>query len=127
MEMVITPTLCKPTKNESGADVAPLFSGTVTIRVPTMPQAFKFKAKYGRRAVGMDGLSGNDTDKGLAMMEFLAEIAEEIQPFFTAVDLTDLQTNKRLTSVDEFYCYEPSFSVISEVAMKFIQGFAEKE
>jgi hypothetical protein len=126
MELQIVPGICKASKDDAGADVAPLFTGSVTIKVPTMPESYKFKAKYGRRTTGM---MSEDKDKGataFATMELLAEIAEEIQPFFTKVELTEIATNKAVDSVDMLYSYEPAFPVISDVAMRFIQGFAEK-
>jgi hypothetical protein len=126
MELVITPTLCKQSKDESGADVAPLFSGSVTVKVPTMPQSYKMKAKFGKKTIGLTD-SGDKNTQAFATMELLADIAEDIQSYFVAVDLTELSTNKKIQSVDDLYCYEPAFAIVSEVAMKFIQGFVEKE
>lgn len=125
MELEIIPEICKPSKDESGAEVAPAFSGSVTIKVPTMPQSYKFKAKYGRRTTGMAG-EKDEHQVAFDTMDLLAEIADEIQPYFTKVQLVEAKTGKSIDSVDMLYSYEPVFPVVSEVAMKFIQGFAEK-
>lgn len=125
MDLVIKPTICEEQKDAAGTVIAPAaFSGTVTIKLPTMPESYRFKAKYGRRSVGLDTKS--EADVAMASLEMIADISEEIKPFFTKVELTDVGNGKQIASVDELYSYEPAFSVIAEVAMKFIQGFAEK-
>lgn len=123
MELVITPTLCKVQKDESGAEIAPLFSGTVTIELPTMPESFRFKAKYGKRSLH---LQQDKNEAAFETMELMADIAVDIKKSFSKVDLTELATQKRIESVDDLYSYEPAFGIISEIAMKFIQGFVEK-
>lgn len=124
MDLVITPTLCKEQKNEAGDLVPASFSGFVTIRLPTMPESYRFKAKYGRRSVGLNEKS--EADVAMVSLEMIADIAEEIKPFFSVVNLTEVATKKTLSTVEELYSYEPAFSIIAEVGMKFIQGFAEK-
>lgn len=126
MDLEIVPLICKPTKDESGAEIAPLFSGSVTIRVPSMPESYRFKAKYGKKTVGMQGID-EKTDQAFATMELLADIAEDIQPFFTKVELKEVKSKKAYKTVDELYTQESLFPVISEVAMKFITGFASKD
>lgn len=126
MELTIVPSQCKVTKDESGVEIAPLFSGSLKINVPSVIESYKFKAKFGRKTVGMTEVEGK-SDQAFAMMDLLGEMIEAIQPSFSSVDLVNLKTNKAIKSVDELYHHEPAFPMISEVAMMFIQGFVEKE
>lgn len=124
MDLKIVPQACEVTKDEAGADVPASFSGSVTIRLPTMPETYRMKAKYGRKAVAMK--SEDSLENKLESMELVAEIAEDIKDNFVKVHLEDLQNGRKINSVDDLYSYEPAFGIIAEVAGKFIQGFAEK-
>ena len=126
MELVITPTACKPTKDEAGQDVPAAFNGTITIRIPSMPESYRFKAKYGKRTVGLGMSEMSKEQSTFVSMELLADIAEDVKGHFLKVDITDVASKKTITSIDELYCYEPAFAIIADVAMRFIQGFAEK-
>lgn len=127
MDLEIVPAICKATKDENGVDVAPLFSGSVTIKMMSMPESYKFKSKYGRKTMAMSGVVEEGSEKAFATMDLLGELGTEIQPFFANVALKDLSNGKEIKSADDLYYYEPMFSVISEIAMKFIQGFSTKE
>lgn len=124
MDLVITPSLCKEQTDAAGKITPAAFSGSVTVKLPTMPESYRFKAKYGRKSVGLDTKS--DADVALASLEMIADIAEEVKPFFTKVELTEINTKKEIKTVDELYSHEPAFAIIAEIGMKFIQGFAEK-
>lgn len=126
MELTIVPSQCKVTKDESGAEIAPLFSGSLKIKVPNMVESYRFKAKFGKKTVGMTEVEGKN-QQAFATMELLADISEAIQPSILSVDLVDLKTNKSIKSVEDLYYCEAAFPIISEVAMMFIQGFVEKE
>jgi hypothetical protein len=126
MELEIVPALCKPTKDESGADVAPLFTGSVTIRLPSVVENYKLKAKYTRKTMGMQNIE-DKVEQACLTMDLLADMAGEIQPYFVKVDLKEAGAKKACKSVDELYHTEALFPVISEIAMKFIQGFATKD
>lgn len=127
MELLITPALCKESKSESGEDVAPLFSGTVTVRTHSMPESYRFKAKLGEKSSEMTAASENKGKQAAVAMRLLADAAEEIKGCFVAVDLKELSTGVEIKSADDLYSYEPAFGIISEIAMKFVQGFAEKK
>lgn len=124
MDLVIVPSICQDQTDAAGKVTPAAFSGSVTIKLPTMPESYRFKAKYGRRSVGLDQKS--EADVAMASLEMIADIAEDIKPFFTKVELVDVQTKTKLKSVDELYSYEPAFAIIADVAMRFVQGFAEK-
>jgi hypothetical protein len=124
MDLKIVPSVCEASKDEAGADVPASFSGSVTIRLPTMPESYRMKAKYGRKSIGM--AKGDDVETRLGSMELIAEIAEDIKDNFVKVAIEDLKSGKKINSVEDLYSYEPAFVIIAEVAGKFIQGFAEK-
>ena len=126
MDLEIVPSICKASKDESGAEIAPLFTGSVTIKIPSMPESYRFKAKYGKKTMGMSGVEDKG-EQAFLTMELLADIAEDIQPYFSKVELKEVGSKKSIKTVDDLYSYEPAFPIISEVAMKFIQGFATKE
>lgn len=131
MELVITPSVCTTQKDEAGADIAPSFIGTVTIKLPTMPQSLRFKAKYGKRMRERESelkASGKDVKEvdSFEVIELMADIADDIAPFLQKVDLTEIATQKKIVTLDELMSYEPSFPILSEVAIKFVTGFAEK-
>jgi hypothetical protein len=140
MDLEIVPALCKPTIDADGAEVAPSFSGSVTIKIPSMPASYRFKAKHGKKAMELEQHKAKPKPKETAdekkhretmdmflMMDFLADVAEEIQPYFVKADLVNIKTNKSYKTVDELYMNEELFPIISEMAMKFIQGFATKD
>ena len=124
MDLVIEPSACRPSKDEAGVETPASFKGKVTIKLPTMPESYRFKAKYGRRAVALDGKEA--TDKTMMTLELIADIAEEIKDCFVKVEIEEIGTKKKLTSMEELYSYEPAFGIVAEVSMKFVQGFAEK-
>lgn len=124
MDLKIVPSVCEVTKDEAGAAVPASFSGSVTIRLPTMPESYRMKAKYGRKSIGV--AKDDEVSARLDSMELIAEIAEDIKDNFVKVSLEDLKSGKKINSVDDLYSYEPAFVVIAEMAGKFIQGFAEK-
>lgn len=126
MELVITPDICKPQKDEAGVEKPALFSGTVKIKLPTMPESYRFKAKYGRRTMGLGAEGLSKEDSTMLTMELLADIADQIKPNFIEVCLIENESKKEISSVDELYSYEPVFAVVSEIAMMFVQGFAQK-
>lgn len=126
MDLEIVPSICKATKDEGGQEIAPLFTGSVTIKIPSMPESYRFKAKYGKKTMGMSGVTEKQ-EQAFATMELLADIAEEIQPFFMKVELKEVKSKKAIKTVDDLYSYESAFPIISEIAMMFIQGFASKE
>ena len=58
--------------------------------------------------------------------EVVADIAQDIRERFLAVNLEEKATQKKITTVEELYSYEACFEVVSDVALKFVTGFATK-
>lgn len=124
MDLIIEPSACKSSKDEAGVETPASFKGKVTIKLPTMPESYRFKAKYGRRAMSLDGK--DVSDKTMITLELIADIAEEIKDSLVKIELEEISTKKKLASMDDLYSYEPAFGIVAEISMKFIQGFAEK-
>lgn len=140
MDLKIIPSICLPKKDkETGAEIAPAeFQGHVKIRLPEMPAVFRFKAKYGKEFLKRRDtveLAKTQTKElsdetfqrvQLETMEIIAQIAEDIKGHWSEIDLIEVKTGKHISSVDELYTTEACFEVISEIGIKFIEGFAEK-
>lgn len=133
MELTIHPNACTEQirkDKETGEErkVPPVFEpgGKVVITLPTTPVQYRFKAKYGKRwRDHFKGREESDVDP-LEMMELLADVIEDIMPHLKSVDLVSCATKQKIDTVDQFVCDEECQSVISEIALKFIFGFAEK-
>jgi hypothetical protein len=127
MELVIVPNICKPQKSEDGLETAPSFQGSITIDIPSTPELYRFRSKYGRK-MNLNDMANmeNKTEQAFATMDLIGEICEEIKPKILKVDLIEVSTKREIKSVEDLYCYEPVFGAVTEIGMKFIQGFAEK-
>jgi hypothetical protein len=127
MDLVFVPSACKESKDEAGKEIPAKFSGSITIKLPTMPESYRIKAKYGRKSVDTFGGKTEDSiDSRLVLIELLADIADEIKGNLLKVDLVYLQDNKKIKSADDLYSFEPGFEIIAEIGSKFLSGFAEK-
>lgn len=126
MELEVIPSQCKTSKDESGAEIPAPFSGSVTVRLPSMGEAYKFKAKYGRKMHDVDLKKLDNTESIFALMDLTGDLCEEIRGNFIKVNIKEVSTGKELKSADEIFTYEPAFEIVAEIGLKFVKGFAEK-
>jgi hypothetical protein len=127
MKLEIVPHACKESKNEeTGEVIPPSFEGSVTIKLPSMPESYRFKAKFAKRYVDVDTAKMSKAAMDVETLDLIAAIAEEIRPFFLEVKLKDLENGKEITSAEELFYYEDGFGIIADIGMRFVKGFAEK-
>lgn len=134
MEKTFTPKVCtdhKETINDVETDVSASFKGQIKVKLMSFPERCRLPQKLGLQELQAEKASEEDKKAKLmaqmANLEFMAKAAEEIKANILAVELEELGTNQKITSVEELYCYETTGPIVMELVSKFVFGFAEKK
>jgi hypothetical protein len=133
MELKVCPKACEELekKNKETGEITkipPRFEpgGSVTVRLPLMTDVFRLKAKYGRRFREASAKGEGDDVDTFEALELLADIVEDVQKYFVSCDLVCAKTKTQIKTVEELMSFELGQEVLSELAFKFVFGFAEK-
>ncbi len=106
MEKTIIPAQCTiqklTLKDGTVKEVPPSFEGNVTIRLPSMPEFMRYKAKFGRHVIKSDDAVETDQLlRELFAMDVIAEVAESTKPNWVSVNLKEISTGHEIKTVED--------------------------
>lgn len=103
----------------------PTMKGVITVMAPPYPKRLKYQAKFAGMATdASQDTTKSESEKRSEQMLLISELVEECAQYIKAVDLQLIDGSVKAQTVEELFGYGEFESVVIEIAMGMIQGFA---
>ncbi len=117
IELPFVPSTCK--------GETPTMKGAIVVMAPPYPKRLKYQAKFAAMATdASQDNSKSEAEKRSDQMLLISELVEESAQYIKSVDLQLNDGSVKAQTVEELFGYGEFESVVIELAMGMIQGFA---
>lgn len=121
-QIVYTPKVCTRHQDEKTQEwIEPTFSGSVTLRKPTFDEKYEYLEQSGIKHDAQGNMIPISESKDrIALMRKGVQLARK---HYLAVDLTHLESQEKITSIDELETSDHADAILIEIGMLVFSGF----